>query len=100
MKKVNRKEVELFKIENISYAGGIKDNLILKLVETIVACMPNQSFFVSTKDLNNNKAAYVISNLRYRIKKDSRLKGSYVKTETVKQHGSNEIIGIRIYRIK
>lgn len=100
MKKINRKEVELFQIEDISYSTGTKDQLSLKLLETVVACSPNQSFFVSTKDLGDTKPLVAISGLRYKMKKDARTKGAFIKSETVRQHGSKEIIGIRIFRIK
>jgi len=94
-----RKEVELFQIENIEYSTGTKEALSLKLIETIFACNPGQSFFVSNEQINNQKPNAIISNVRYKMSKDKRLKGASIKSETIKQHGTNSIIGIRIYRI-
>ena len=58
-----RKEVELFQIENIEYSTGTKEALSLKLIETIFACNPGQSFFVSNEQINNQKPNAIISNV-------------------------------------
>ena len=91
---------DLFQIDDLPYAGGASNVLITRCLNTAIKCEIGQSFFISTKELDGAKPTTLVNSTRYRMNRDKRCKGMYIKSTLIKQAGKNpDIIGVRIYRV-
>ena len=100
-KKATAKQtLETFQIDDIPYSGGASNALITRCINTALKCDIGQSFFISTRELDGSRPATLVNSTRYRMNKDKRCKGMYIKSNMIKGAGKNpEIIGVRIYRV-
>jgi hypothetical protein len=89
----------LFKIEAIPMSFP-RNTLLSRCLETVLACNVGESFFVGTRDLDGARPSTLVNSTRYRLAKDKRAKGVYIRSTMVKGDGKNAtIIGVRIYRV-